>query len=210
VNPDIPAPVSNAVYRAMSKKPAERFPDIAAFVAGLGGKAAPQIPLAFTGPTPAARRPRVIAGDPTERIERPTSRRAVVVGAIVAGVALIGGGLWVALRPSKSDNTGTLSAGATITPVDTPAPQRSAPPETRPAGPAVARARLSISTRPVGTFFLDARRGSSTPILNLEITAGRHRVQVKQDGYQSFDTVFTARPGQEIKWTRIVLKPIGG
>jgi len=74
----------------------------------------------------------------------------------------------------------------------------------------VARAKLSLSTQPPGTFFLDDRQIRSTPILNFEMAPGQHRVQVKRDGFTPFDTVFTARPGQEIKWTRIALKPIGG
>jgi predicted Ser/Thr protein kinase len=222
VNPEIPGKVSDAVYRAMSKKPADRYPDVAAFIVALGGKAAPQIPLGFTGPTPAARRPRLILEDPTERIERPYRRRSIVVGAIAAGVILIGGGLWLALRPPKAVNGAMLNGGGTaqrstdtervvlVPPLDTPASRRPAPTRNRPAVPAPARATFSISTRPPGTFFLDARRGGSTPIINLEITPDRHRVQVKRDGFVTFDTVFTAQPGQEIKWTRIVLKPIGG
>jgi serine/threonine-protein kinase len=222
VNPEIPGKVSDAVYRAMSKKPADRHADVAAFVAALGGKAAPQIPLGFTGPTPTARRARLILDDPTERIERPNRRRSIVVGAIAAGVILMGGGLWLALRPPKAVNGAMLDGGRTaqrppdtqrvvrVPPLDTPASRRPTPTRNRPTVPAPARARFSISTRPPGTFFLDTRRGGSTPIINLEITPDRHRVQVKKDGYETFDTVFTAQPGKEIKWTRIVLKPIGG
>jgi len=84
------------------------------------------------------------------------------------------------------------------------------PPRPRPSAPPPARAKLSLSTKPPGTFFLDGNSIRSTPILNLEIAPGRHRAQVRRDGFAPFDTVFTAQPGQEIKWTRIALKPIGG
>ncbi|MFN2571256.1 MAG: serine/threonine-protein kinase, partial [Gemmatimonadales bacterium] len=40
VRPELPPEVSDAVYRAMSKKPAERFPDVAAFLRALSGDAA--------------------------------------------------------------------------------------------------------------------------------------------------------------------------
>ena len=223
VKPEIPERVSAAVYRAMSKKPAERFPDVAAFVAALGGQATPRIPAGFTGPTPVAQRPRILWDTPTVPIPAPARRRRLVVLSAIVGLALVGGGAWLALRPTKPANGATpdrtdrsaerapdTQRVVTALPVDTPATGRAAPPRPRPASPARAPAKLSVSTQPPGTFFLDERRMRSTPILNLEITPAEHRVQVKRDGYVSFDTVFTARPGQEIKWTRIALKPIGG
>jgi len=209
------------VYRAMSKKPGERFPDIAAFVAALGGQAVPRIPAGFTGPVPAAKRPRILWDTPdTPTIPLPSvrRRRRLVVLSLAAGIVLASSAAWVALRPTRPANGATPAPPAldtprvvTSPPVDTAPPRRAAPP-TRPRAPAPtpARAKLSLSTQPWGTFFLDGRPIRSTPILNLEIAPERHRVQVKRDGYVTFDTVFTARPGQEIKWTRIALKPIGG
>jgi serine/threonine-protein kinase len=221
VKPEIPERVSAAVYRAMSKKPGERFPDIAAFVAALGGQATPRIPAAFTGPTPVASRPRILLDTPTVPIPSVRRRRLLVAVSLSVGLALVGGGAWVALRPTRPatgatpDRTGErvpdTQRVVTAPPVDTPAVHRAAPPpRPRVVAAAPARAKLSVSTQPPGTFFLDERQIRSTPILNLEIAPERHRVQVKRDGYVTFDTVFTAQPGQEIKWTRIALKPIGG
>jgi len=226
VNPDIPERVSSAVYRAMSKKPGERFPDVSAFVAALGGQAVPRIPAGFTGPQPVVQRPRILWDTPddapTVRITSTPRGRRLVAVAVVTGLALLGGGAWVALRPAKAangaipashDSTGQRAADthrvAAVVPADTPVTRR-ATPRPRPAAPPVARAKLSLSTQPPGTFFLDDRQIRSTPILNFEMAPGQHRVQVKRDGFTPFDTVFTAQPGQEIKWTRIALKPIGG
>jgi len=145
---------------------------------------------------------------------------------VVLGVVLLSGGAWVVLHPSAPANGATPTPPDSTTqrvadtqhvaaavPTDTPVTRRVAtpprPPTTTAPAP-VARARLSISTKPPGTFVLDDRAIRSTPILNLEIAPGSHRVQVKRDGFVPFDTVFTAQPGQEIKWTRIELKPIGG
>jgi predicted Ser/Thr protein kinase len=220
VKPEIPEAVSAAVYRAMSKKPAERFPDVAAFVAALGGQAVPQIPAGFTGPTPVAKRPRILWDAPdalTVRIPSVRRWRRLVTVSVIAAIALLGGGAWVALRPTSPANGATPPAPdtqrvVTAVPVDTPVVRRATPPRPRPSAPAtaVARAKLSLSTRPPGTFFLDDKPIRYTPIIDLEIAPGRHRAQVKRDGFASFDTVFTAQPGQEIKWTRIALKPIGG
>ncbi|MGH7673503.1 MAG: protein kinase domain-containing protein, partial [Gemmatimonadales bacterium] len=207
VKPEIPQRVSAAVHRAMSKKPAERFPDVAAFVAALGGQATPRIPAGFTGPTPVAPRPRILWDTPTVPIRSPRRRRRLVALSVIVGLALVGGGAWVALRPTKPAN------GATPSRTDQPDRPAERGPDTQRVVatlPAPARAKLSLSTQPPGTFFLDDRAIRSTPILNLEIAPGRHRVQVKRDGFAPFDTVFTAEPGREIKWTRITLKPIGG
>ncbi|HXM38575.1 MAG TPA: protein kinase [Gemmatimonadales bacterium] len=211
VKPQIPARVSDAVYRAMSKKPAERFLDVAAFVAALGGQASPRIPAGFTGPTPMTQ-PRILWDTPTIPIPGLRRRRRIVAVSIALGLALASGGTWVALRPTRPANGAThrIAERATDTPATRPAAPPPVLPRPRAVPPARARAKLSISTQPPGTLFLDEKQGRSTPILNLEITPERHRVQVKRDGYMTFDTVFTAQPGQEIKWTRIALKPIGG
>ena len=221
VKPEIPEDVSAAVYRAMSKKPAERFPDVAAFVAALGGQAVPQIPAGFTGPTPTAKRARILwdtpDNTPTVRIPSVQRRRQIVLVSAVLGLALLSGGAWVAFHPTRPANGATppppdTQHVVTAVPVDTPVVHRATPPRPRPSTPAaaIARAKLSLSTQPPGTLFLDDKAIRSTPILNLEIAPGRHRAQVKRDGFASFDTVFTAQPGEAIKWTRIALKPIGG
>jgi len=219
VKPEIPASVSAAVHRAMSKKPAERFPDVAAFIAALGGQAVPRIPANFTGPTPAKARPRILWDTPeapTVPIPSLRRRRGLIAGSVALGLALLGVGGWVALRPSSPANGATppapdTSRVVTAAPTDTPITHRTvSPPRPRPSAPPPARAKLSLSTKPPGTFFLDGNSIRSTPILNLEIAPGRHRAQVRRDGFAPFDTVFTAQPGQEIKWTRIALKPIGG
>ncbi len=230
VKPEIPEAVSAAVYRAMSKKPAERFPDVAAFVAALGGQATPRISVGFTGPTPVKARPRILwdtPDTPTQPIPSVRRRRRLITTAVVLGLVLVSGAAWVALRPTRPANGATPDRPdhtvapppdtqhivTTPVPADTPVTRRATPPPRhRPAAPpaVLARAKLSLSTKPPGTFFLDDTPIRSTPILNLEIAPGRHHAQVKRDGFAPFDTVFTAQPGQEIKWTRIALKPVGG
>jgi serine/threonine-protein kinase len=233
VKPEVSQRVSDAVLRAMSKKPADRFPDIAAFVQALGGKVAPQIPVAFSGTAPAIMRPpRLVLDSPTEAIERPPRRRPFVVGAVVAGLVLVGGGLWMALRPDRSANGATPGQGATTQPAvdthrvaagpptDTAAQRRPAPGPTRsaarkdakpPALPSATPARLWVNTQPVwGELLLDNTVVGPVPIQDLQITPGRHRVLIRRDGFVPFDTTFTAVSGQEIRWTRITLKRMGG
>jgi hypothetical protein len=45
-------------------------------------------------------------------------------------------------------------------------------------------------------------------VIELDLQPGRHRVQVRREGFAPFDTLITAAPGQEIKLTRQKLAPI--
>jgi hypothetical protein len=67
-----------------------------------------------------------------------------------------------------------------------------------------------MSTQPPGMLYLDGRQMQSTPIIGLSIPAGRHRIEVKRDGYAPFDTVITAQAGQDVKLTRRELRALGG
>jgi len=201
--PNIPGNVSDAVARAMSKNPAERFPDVAAFVRALGGQLERRVSAAFASATVAAGS--ALADAPTVRLPQRSRRRALVLSGLAA-IALVGSGIWAALRPSGPANGATRHQIADSAP-PVAAPVRSDTTSRR--QPAAAHARLSLSTQPPGMLFLDGKAIRSTPVIGLDMTAGRHRVQVKRDGFAPFDTVLTAAAGQEIKWTRKTLRPIG-
>ena len=211
VRPDIPEHVSDAVMRAMSKKPAERFPDIAAFITALGGKAAAR-PSPFSTLIPTRRRP-AISDAPTVPLVLKGRRSRAVALATTFGILLAAAGLWIALHRSPVDSAAIQSvAPATQAPPPAAPPTAAPPPASPPSHPrvvAAAPARLSLSTQPPGTLFLDDRRIGSTPVIGLEVPAGRHRARVTRDGYTSFDTVFTAEPGREIKMTRKALRQLG-
>ena len=210
VRPDIPRNVSDAVSRAMSKKPADRFPDVAAFVRALGGEPDRRVSAAFMSASAPMTARRALADAPTIRLPLPKRRRAIALSA-VAGVVLVGGGIWAALRPSGPANGATRHQTVDSVPqVSSPVRSGAIPPDTvRPRQPAVSRARLSLSTQPPGTLYLDGKAIRSTPVIGLDVQPGRHRIQVRRDGFAPFDTVITAAPGQEIKWTRRTLAPLG-
>jgi serine/threonine protein kinase len=201
VRPDLPRHVSDAVYRAMSKKPAERFADVATFVRALGGEARMSGDFAnITTPlaTPKLSEARTVRFNPLRR------RRAMVVS-VALGVLLAGAGVWLALRPNAAANGATHAAPDSAR----PAPPAAVPPHQPRSSTAAARFRLSISTQPTGTLYLDGQQLRSTPVIGLDVVAGRHRIQVKRDGYAPFDTVLTAQPGQDLRLTRRVLRPLG-
>jgi serine/threonine protein kinase len=234
--PDLPARVSDAVFRAMSKNPAERFPDIAAFVSALSGEATPRLPDASSTPLP-----RVLTFTPPEntiRLAALLRPRWAVTLPLLAALGLAGA-VWSLVLNSNGRASSAMSAGGTTAydaarPVKsqvaetaatqpTPAlppplppppppserpPSRSAARQPRQVVPAPASAWFSLSTQPPGMFILDGKAIRSTPVLRLAITPGRHRAQVRRDGFAPLDTVFDARPGEEIKWTRRVLRPL--
>jgi hypothetical protein len=207
---DVPRDVADAVSRAMSKNPAERFPDVAAFVRALGAETAPRVSAAFARPGSAGTRREVFANAPTIRMAQPWRRHRAFLLSIVAGVALLGGGIWATLRPSGPANGATPHQTVDSTP---PVSSRSvviAPADTvRRHQPAAAHARLSLSTLPPGMLYVDSKAIRSTPVIELDLQPGRHRVQVRREGFAPFDTLITAAPGQEIKLTRKKLAPIG-
>jgi serine/threonine-protein kinase len=206
---DIPVNVSEAVGRGMSKNPAERFPDVAAFVRALGGDLDRRVSAAFSSASAAVASRPALADAPTIRFPQPRHRRALALS-LLAGIVLVGGGIWAALRPSGPANGATPQRAADSVPqLAVPPPPPPPPPPTAVTSQPAARARLSLSTQPTGMLFLDGKPVRYTPVIGVEIPAGRHRVQVKRDGFVPFDTVFIAAPGQEIKLTRKTLRAIG-
>jgi hypothetical protein len=94
-----------------------------------------------------------------------------------------------------------------------PAPDRRADRKNTkpPVVPAATPARLWVNTQPVwGELVLDNTVVGPVPLQDLRITPGSHRVVIRRDGFMPFDTTFTAVSGQEIRWTKITLKRIGG
>jgi serine/threonine-protein kinase len=212
LRPDLPRHVSDAVYRAMSKKPADRFADIASFVRALGGGGAggDRVSAAFANITTPIATPG--SSDAATVRFSPLRRRRAMVLSVAVGAVLASAGLWLALKPSAAANGATHSAADSVRPT-LPAPPPAPPSQPtalrpQPSAP-VARFRLSISTQPPGMMLLDGRQIRSTPVIGLDVPAGRHRVEVKRDGYAAFDTVLTAQAGQDVKLTRRVLRQLG-
>ncbi|MFN2572105.1 MAG: PEGA domain-containing protein, partial [Gemmatimonadales bacterium] len=174
-----------------------------------GGAAGARVSAAFANiTTPLAAS--ALSDAPTMRF-KPLRRRRAVVLSIAAGVVLLGGAAWAVLRPNTAANGATSRLPDSVTQRPGATPIRTAPPAAAgavtPRQP-VAHVKMSVNTQPPGMLFLDGTAVRSTPIVGLDITVGRHRVQVRRDGYAPFDTVVTAQPGQDIKLTRNRLRQL--
>src|SRR5256885_825569 len=157
---DIPLHVSQALRRALSSRPAERFPTVLDFVTALGEPtaAAPAAAPAaswFDGPPQprSARAPVVIVADEDEEddeMERPARPPARRPGRLVAAAALVivvgGGAVWLGTSPAPASQT--TAYDASIPPVeslpsptpevaraDTAAPAAATPPPEPPREP---------------------------------------------------------------------------
>jgi predicted Ser/Thr protein kinase len=179
VSPDLPDKVADAVHRAMSKDPDDRFADVVEFVEGMGG----QPPRAVSRFSPVAvRAPRL-----PHLPEVPWLRRTspVIWGVAIALALGLGGGWWIANRGEAA-----REASATI-----------ATPE---AGPGY----LSINASPWGTVFVDGRELGNTPLINVDIGAGQHWLRVERDNYIPHEQTIEVLRGDTLPLTRIVLTPM--
>jgi hypothetical protein len=144
---DIPLHVSQALRRALSSRPAERFPTVLDFVTALAGPtaAAPAAAPAaswFEAPPPqqhgggGPRSPVVIVADDDEdddEMERPpppTPTRRTGRWVVAAGVlVLLGGAVWLGTSSAPASQTSVYDASipaAESLPAPAPAPQRPA------------------------------------------------------------------------------------
>jgi len=136
---DIPLHVSQALRRALSSRPAERFPTVLDFVTALGEPTAAAPAAApsaswFEGP-PQQRSPRapvVIVADEDEEdeeLERPARPPARRPGRLVAAAALVivvgGGAVWLGTSSAPASQTTAYDASIPVAEsVPSPAPER--------------------------------------------------------------------------------------
>ena len=175
---EVPDEASDAVQRAMSKNPDDRYPDVVEFVEGMGGRPARAVsrftPVAVRQPyVPPAARPSLI--------RRFAPILWAVAGALVIG---LGGGWWLA------GGAGGEAAGDDAV-----------------AAPPVAPTYLSVNATPWGSVFLDGRELGQTPVSDVQIEPGRHVLRVERDQHVPYESVIEVAPGDTARFTRIVLSP---
>ena len=228
--PDLPATISDAVARALSKSPDQRFPDILDFVVALGGR--PRRPSAslrtsgsvpVTGPStpvtaPPSLQPQVLAG-----WRRRARTGVMALAAVALGVVAL---VWT-LERSGAPRAAPPTARDTVAATESTRTQPAAPPETvtaRPGAPApvrrpatrsepapAARAGMFfITTTPVlGDLFVDGVRiGLSFTAAGLRLPAGPHVIRVTHEGYEPYQVIIDIAPGDTVRRTRIPLTPI--
>lgn len=180
---DIPLHVSQALRRALSSRPAERFPTVLDFVTALGGPmaaapaAAPAASWFEATPQQRGRGPRspvVIVADDDEQddeMERPppaptrhTGRFIVAAGVII----VLGGAVWLGTSSAPASQTSTYDASIPAAEsVPSPAPERRGVDTAGIAArepPAAAPAPRAVEPAPPEPRRETARRPEPTPI----------------------------------------------
>ncbi len=223
VRDDVPEQVLDVVNRALSKEPGGRFATtrdmlaaIEAIPFGEGdrrdaeralrelvrGGAVPRIaaralPALVDAPTAALN----AAAHPPRRLGPRARMAGGAAGLVVIGVA------WWLTRPSGGAASGPRSdsVGARVEPVRTP--PAAAPAGRRPTGP-VGRLRL-LTTPPDAEIVIDGRRVGVGFVFDQEFAAGARRLEVRAQGYDTFDTTVVVQPGRTLSLGRVTLRSRG-
>ena len=180
---DVPERLVLGIQRAMSKDPAERFDSVIAFLTAIGGRRPPRPPEA---PVPA--RVSEAVTEPLAVTVPPARWLRVVslIGAAGVGVAAT----WAVMSFARVGERPRAGAAQ-------------APPDSVPAAPG----HLWVNSRPTwGVLYIDGDSVRPTPVMNLTIPAGRHRLRIQQRGYVPVDTTVNVQAGQELRLTGFVLR----
>lgn len=66
--------------------------------------------------------------------------------------------------------------------------------------------RLFVNATPWGQVYVDGELVGNTPQVGVPIAPGPHRLRVARDGFEPFEVALRVTPGQELRFTDIVLR----
>jgi hypothetical protein len=146
---------------------------------------------------------------------RPRARVAALAG---LGIVVVGVGAWLTLSSLGASQPAEVPAlppraAPSPAPLDSiSAPAPAAPAPTPVVHPAPARERtapglLSLNAVPWGTVSIDGRAVGNTPLLDVRLAPGAHRVRVERLGYEPYERVVSVVAGQRLRITDISLVP---
>jgi predicted Ser/Thr protein kinase len=189
LRPDLPEQVVEALDRAMSKKPDDRFPDVVEFLTSMGGRR-PRRPLPTQRVEPSLA---AATTAPLDRARAPSlARRLLVIGGlgVAAAAALI-----------AVPRLGTDAPPAPIAPpvVTQPTVQEELPVMLPPG-------HLWVSVEPWGFLSIDGTSVGRTPAIDVPIAAGPHRLRIERDGYLPYEEDVKVEAGSELRRTGIRLE----
>jgi serine/threonine protein kinase len=219
---DVPALLSAAISRAMSKDPDLRFPTMEDFatavwpeqpVAAPARRGTPGRPSSRVRPRAAADAPTEITGAPTARMPespRPAKRRSragVVIGVVAVAAAGVGG--YLVLGPRGSGEQGAVSSGTPTAP-SSPLPAPSVDtvriqdtvrvPVTQKARPAPAEPQgfITVNANPYGEVYVDGVDAGPTPVVRWPVKPGRHTIRVQREGYKAITDAVQVDAGSTV------------
>lgn len=208
---DLPRHVSDALLKALSKKPDQRFSSIVEFVEALGGEASLQSRGTLRTGAPA---PAVSVTAPRKRWWRHHGWKvAAGLVALAAGTVAIqipGPALPAA---ASGDRDAADAPPATLETPETREPE--APPQASLGGRAAERvaapprpATLWVYSEPWGQLYLDDSLLGTTNLPYEGLPPGRYALRVQRDGYETLDTTVTLAAGARTTLTGIRLREV--
>ncbi|MDH3457150.1 MAG: protein kinase [Gemmatimonadota bacterium] len=66
--------------------------------------------------------------------------------------------------------------------------------------------RLLVNARPWGQLYVDGQLIGNTPLSDVRVSPGTHRVRIVRDGYVPFERTIRIAPGEVVRLTNIVLE----
>ncbi len=75
---------------------------------------------------------------------------------------------------------------------------------------AQARGFLYVTSRPWGTISLNGRPIGYTPVSELPVDVGPHRIKIERPGYEPFETTITVSREERVRLPTVQLTPAGG
>ena len=230
--PELPATVADALQKALSKKPDERFRDVAEFVHALGGRAVPKAPPAFSTPPAKDKNTRVVVPPPPTvpiaTIRRRSALRWTLRGGVLAALVIAGLLAWKWLSGPGAGNRGQLN-GQPVRPETTaqvavhdsakkPAdttptapPRQSRPPTHRPPATTTSfvPGTLAVNGFPASALvYVDDVYRGTLPLLALPLPPGRHRLRLELDGFKNLTAPVDIRSGEMTKKLNLRLESL--
>jgi hypothetical protein len=230
--PPMPPGVREALTRALSPDPQDRYATVLDLVAALAAGAAPA-PASVPQPAAPLARPPVAspvlwddgyeaggvegtggAGGPRARI----LRRLALGAALLIALAAAGLTAFRLASPPPEVAAIVVADPPSPHPVDLVPPPDTAPavverlaprppaqPRRSPPPSVVAAGRLFVGATPWGEVYIDGRLVGHTPMAALPIAAGWHQVRIVRDGFAPFEQRVQVAPGGDVRLTGIVL-----
>lgn len=180
--PDIDEALADALLRAMSKQPGERFESVGEFVEALGGEPGRPAPAALSAEVPVAS----LSTAPTKPVTIQTSavRRWWPIAALA--IAVVAAFVW-------------------ITALTRP-PPHTMPPATPATAVSAELGMLSVNSNPWGNVYINDRFVGTTPQRNIELEPGSYRLRIVRDGFEPHEQAVEIASGEELRLTDIVLR----
>jgi serine/threonine-protein kinase len=228
LRPEVPSRLAAALRRALSEAPADRFTSVAEFAAAVSSPPARVVlwPEEATPDEDLTDDEDVPDDAPTGPVPRPRGKLWRIVGVVAAVLVLAAGSLWFA--SSVATRSRTESAVVRPAPVTRPEPRplnvepappaaadrpadRPVDPPTTPTAtprplPPAPPARVVVSSVPWAELYVDGRLVGNTPVADLRLPAGRHRLRLQRGGFRPYEEVVNLAPGQSLRLVGIVLQ----